>query len=227
MSSPLPPETLVGVCVPWAMPSKDTDRFEARCRGDAFCTVLAYFDECFPTWRVQVGYRARDGFNAGAGRNEAARAFPLADVLVFNDADSLVPASQLVEAVRAAHAAPGPVLAYTRYRRLEPSETPRPGDWLPALSTARSRGGFASDSNGVMAISRPSFDLLGGYDPAYVGYGFEDLDFNRRAIARFGSLRRVEGELAHLWHPRVDGVPGNAIVSDEHKANEERWRLGE
>ena len=60
-------------------------------------------------------------------------------------------------------------------------------------------------SHGCVAIRRVCF-LEVGYDEAYEGWGPEDQDFNRRAP---WPVRRVTGELEHLWHGerRVDDSP--------------------
>lgn len=112
-------------------------------------------------------------------------------VLYFNDADSLVPHDQIREACELAGAEPGLVFAYTDYIRLDP-------EGVPCEHIA------GSGSSGAVAISRQCFEEVGGYDERFTGWGYEDLDFARRCAARW-PIRRVPGELRHLWHPPAGG----------------------
>lgn len=105
------------------------------------------------------------------------------EIVVINDADSLVPHIQIREAVRLAAEQPGLVYAYTVYVRLD--EHGRRGLVI-----------HEAPSHGCVAIRRDCF-LEVGYDEAYEGWGPEDQDFNRRAP---WPVRRVPGELEHLWH---------------------------
>ena len=57
-----------------------------------------------------------------------------------------------------------------------------------------------SAPGGYTAFTREAWETVGGYDEAYVGWGYEDRDFNRRAAATVGLAPGV-GECYHLWHP--------------------------
>jgi N-acetylglucosaminyl-diphospho-decaprenol L-rhamnosyltransferase len=55
------------------------------------------------------------------------------------------------------------------------------------------------------ALGRRSWDCVGGFDEAYVGYGGEDTDFGQRARAAGAHLYWVGGARAgHQWHPKSD-----------------------
>jgi GT2 family glycosyltransferase len=109
-----------------------------------------------------------------------------ATVLVFNDADSIIPHRQILEAVHQASVAPGLVYAYDLYLRLD--EAGRVEQEL-----------FAPPSMGCAAISRDSFWEAGGFDQRFVGWGYEDVEFAQRCASRW-PVRRVSGVLEHLWH---------------------------
>lgn len=56
-----------------------------------------------------------------------------------------------------------------------------------------------------IAIPRKAWDLLGGFDERFRGWGFEDMAFQSAACALAGA-ERVEGDVFHLWHPRTPGL---------------------
>jgi hypothetical protein len=121
-----------------------------------------------------------------------------AEVLVFNDADSVVPSRQILRAVEWARQSPGLVYAYDLYLRLDAD-----GRIEQEL--------FAPPSAGCIAISRAAFGELGGFDVRFQGWGYEDVEFATRA-QRLWPIRRVSGILEHLWHGsrRADDSPADS-----------------
>lgn len=124
-----------------------------------------------------------------------------APVVLLVDADTVVPAAQILEAVRLAGEAPGLVFAFDHYQRLTRAATARvlagehchPGpSWI---EWSRHDAG----SHGCIVVQRESFLAVDGYDERFAGWGYEDLDLNRRMAERW-PLRRVPGDLYHLWH---------------------------
>ena len=63
-----------------------------------------------------------------------------------------------------------------------------------------------NDDNGhpsvssVVVVSRKQWELIGGFDEQFKGWGFEDTAF-AAAAATFGGIVRMEGEVIHFWHP--------------------------
>ncbi len=124
------------------------------------------------------------------------------DVIVFNDADSLVEGFQIIRAASLARQEPGLVLAYSRYRRLtqESTEAILADGWHADL-VEDDWSMEGSLSSGCVAISVAAFAELGGYDETWLD-GFEDYDLALRSQRMYGELRRVSGDLLHLWHER-------------------------
>ncbi len=131
------------------------------------------------------------------------------DVIVFNDADSLVEGFQIIRAASLARQEPGLVFAYTRYRRLTKASTEAIVEhgWHANLVESE----WESDtslSSGCVAISVASFNALGGYDETWLD-GFEDYDLALRSRERYRNPRHVPGDLLHLWHERPAVEPEN------------------
>lgn len=132
-----------------------------------------------------------------------------ADVIVFNDADTICPIDQLNEAVRLAYEQPGLVYAYDLYvRKTEDDEDGETLFNVPSLGCAA-----------ISAVGTPRFD------EAFHGWGYEDCEYATRSGALWPT-RRVSGPVYHLWHgdrnsddSPVDSDP--ALVA----RNEERWKL--
>ena len=101
------PDAAVSIIIPWQ------DRGDARRRAVADF-VIAYY-QSLGLGEVVIGDYPDDGrpLNRSRLRNEGAKK-ATGDILVFSDADCIVPREQLVEAIRMAEKAPGAVLPYDR-----------------------------------------------------------------------------------------------------------------
>ena len=149
-------------------------------------------------------------FSPGAARNRGA-ANVRAEVIVFNDADTLAERRATLAAVRLAALEPGLVYAYTIYYRRDRFGNTERELWNPP-------------SLGCAAISRESFLELGGFDERYRGWGYEDCAFATAAGERYGAPRRVEAAAFHLWHGgrRRDDSPEDSDA-ELVAANLQRW----
>lgn len=168
------------------------------------------------TWRSHRG-------SPGAARNYGV-SHTTESIIVFNDADSIVPLSQLYEAGSLAHRKPGLVFAYDLYVRLSERGT---ADFIGGSNLddcASERTIAQSGSMGCVAISRACFNEVGGFDENYLGWGYEDLDFASRCNTLWPN-RRVMGPLYHLWHGErnADDSPADSLP-EQVAANLERWQ---
>lgn len=165
----------------------------------------------------------------GAARNECRRLAGDASVLLFVDADTIIPAEQLIEAHDQAAAAPGLVYAYQLYLRLDEWATDqlRQKPNLDPFSLPIDDQLMNNPSLGGFAISAECFDELGGFREGFVGWGYEDCDFATRSAARW-PLRRVVGPAWHLWHGGRDPETDAPDDSDPEQVrrNRELWLAG-
>jgi hypothetical protein len=152
---------------------------------------------CAMGWPVVTGGTTQVGtFNRAAARNEAARAVDW-DVGIFADADVFVRDREQVEpAVVLAAATDRLTLPFEDYTPLTEAET---GALLAGvLPELPSRHPEPDPSvGGGVIVTRDLWERLGGFDEAFVGWGFEDSAFYTAA----GGGLRTPGELWHLWHP--------------------------
>lgn len=178
-------------------------------RRRAWSIVRPHLRQIAPVIGIPLGQRRGAARRIATARNLGARLAvggpDRADVLVFNDADSIVSREQLLEAGRLAGEAPGLVFAFDNYQRLSSSATAAVTTAEEALEAPVAWEMYGSLSSGCVAIHADSFEQLDGYDTDYK-HGYEDLDFAVRAAALWPT-RRVAGDLVHLWHSRPDLEP--------------------
>jgi hypothetical protein len=164
-----------------------------------------------------------DPWSPGAARNEGAECVTSA-VVVFNDADTIVPVENIMKAIELAAAADGLVYAYDAYYRLgQWASWKHYGDREPCERLPADQTLWSPPSMGCAAISRAAFEQLGGFMEGFEGWGYEDVEFAQRC-ARLWPIRRIVGPAWHLWHGerREDDSP---VESDPEAVarNRELW----
>ena len=103
-----------------------------------------------------------------------------------------------------------------RLSRGESARIYRVGD--TALSSARDSR-WAPPGGGVVILTTDAYDMVGGIDPRFVGWGGEDISFARALDTLVGLGVRFGGILWHLSHPRTARRPGNrASIESERLA---------
>lgn len=163
---------------------------------------------------VYVGAGPDGLMNRSAARNKAARMGDW-DVGIFADADTIGEPELIPRAVEAAAAGK---LAYP-FTEFE---------GLSAVGTRNLINGSGKrqvikrkrlSPGGILAVSRELFDLVGGYDEAFQGWGYEDLAF-AYAVGTFAETHREPGTITHLWHPNAKEKP--AAIAGKRNLNRAR-----
>jgi hypothetical protein len=181
-------------------------------RAAAAAHVRAFYRYEFPDWQVAHGFYIQEPFSRARAVNAGIAATD-AEIVIVNDADTLCPPSQVREAVRLAEERGGLVRAYTRYRRLSAAASEACVTYKDALAAPDESFEWEQDpayAHGCAVAQAKCWKAVGGYDPRFEGWGYEDC----AAELIFNALwpdRRVPGDLVHLWHP------GGWTVEDEHR----------
>lgn len=153
------------------------------------------WETCRAHWEAAgYGVVAASRWSRASSRNAAAACLT-GDVLVFADADTVVPVTQLERAVELARETDGFVLAYTTLHRLLRDQP---------LTFQRPQGYRTDDvSNGVVAVSRHLWEEVGGFDERFIDWGGEDRAFLYACLTLRDQEQpvRVPGPGVHLWHP--------------------------
>lgn len=95
----------------------------------------------------------------------------------------------------------------------EPLRAPQPGDWYERCHS------FA----GALCMRTEDFWRVGGYDPRFEGFGFEDDAFHEALDTIVGEHERVDGVHLHLWHPHIESERFNQPHIGENKALADRY----
>lgn len=180
------------------------------------------------------GYHVDGLFNRSAAVNRAAELAGDWDVATIIDADVLCDPNRVKEAVALAHKSGSMVLPHTRRRDLSqrvtdlvvrgletPDASPR---WIDrhVRHTYSAENGHPSVSS-VVVVSRRQWDMIGGFDESFRGWGYEDTAF-AAAAETFGGILRLEGDVWHLWHPTArEGKRGTESWS-RNSAKGQRYR---
>ncbi len=136
-----------------------------------------------------------------AARNTGARKAGAWDVALFADADITLGDMSLAHAALTLAAdGGGYVAAYTTLVALSRKGTYRvlAGQALAAAATERI---YPGSWVGAIAIGRPLFDELGGYDERFAPYAGQDIAIIH-AASTLAHLERLPGLAVHLWHER-------------------------
>ncbi len=137
--------------------------------------------------------------------NEAAKAAGDWDVAVIVDGDVAIDPRQVHAGVRRAVSTGRLVLPYDRYVPLSREMTDRvlegfDGSWL-GDEDRQAAGAAKNHVSSVVIVPRALWDRVGGFDPAFEGWGPEDRAFHRACEVLGGKAQRIRGPVFHLWHP--------------------------
>lgn len=176
-----------------------------------------------PELELIEGASPEGPFNRAAAINDAAKG--AWDVAVVIDADVVVDAKQLRDAVALARGTQRMTLAFESFTGLGPSMTKKvlagyKGNWDKG---ARYRSTIHESS--IVAIPRRLWDLVEGFDERFIGWGQEDVAFAQACRVLGGAIERVPGVVYHLWHPKA---VERRTVNPLYQANQalgQRYRL--
>lgn len=161
-------------------------------------------------------------FNRAAAINDAARRAGDWQVAIISDADTIVTADQLEDAVDLAAATGRLVAAFTTVTELDKATTMRRllGNTTGPQTVVRIRNGEHVTRSSVLALTRPLWDRVGCFDEQFVGWSAEDEAFWAACTIHAGEPLRIDGTATHLWHRSVKP----SWTDPQYQANQRRWK---
>ena len=182
----------------------------------------------FPVRQFLLG---TDGICLAEARNTAARQAS-GEFLIFLDVDCIPAPTLIADYVAAADHETGVMMGEVGYLPKGATEAGIDYDLFERLAVKHSeRAGPPGDKLGAcrdyrcfwslnFALAAETFETIGGFDPAYVGYGGEDTDFGRTMFDRDVKLWWVKGAKAYHQHHKhhmppvhhLDSVMANAAI---------------
>lgn len=170
-------------------------------RAASFEFVHAYYTELgFP-----VTVESGEPFTRARAINTAVRR-STTDIIIQSDPDSFVARESLYEAVNLAES-PGLVIPHDRYLYLTQQATEA---FLAGRTDVTDCDMVGRGVGNVTVFSRQTWWQAGGFDERFGMWGGDDAAFGYATEAFCGPIRRLPGDMVHLWHPRLpESVPGS------------------
>lgn len=186
---------MISVLMPWRESSPERRR--------VFEWVTARLSFLLPGHQLCLGDSGHDQFNRGASIN---RAFEEAtgDMLLISDADTVFNYFTVETAIDLA-AERSWVLPYTEYLNLDAETTQRLLGSVPDVDIDEAKVGtdhrLTDSVSGLIVLSRPAFEQVGGFDEKFRSWGYEDRAFESAANTLVGPCSRLIDCCFHLDHP--------------------------
>jgi GT2 family glycosyltransferase len=200
------------VLVPRRADGGERDRLWAFCRD--------WWETHVDVPIVEGIHEASEGlFNRSLALNRAAAAAGDWSVAIIMDSDTLPDLEQLKIATGHAYESGQMVVPFDDRRELAADETERVLHGEP-LGPRHGKPFGAKAVSGAVVVSRRMWDVVGGFDAGFVGWGAEDNDFADACERTGGKMVQIPGPLWHLYHQRSADA---TLDSPVHMANKRRW----
>ncbi len=152
---------------------------------------------------IPIHHGTSDPFDRTRARNDAARRAGDWDVALFADADIVLDSlSQAYKAIETTYEHGWYTVAYSHLRYLTDEGTRAAIAGDPPFRCEYDEH-VANTWECCFAVRRDYFDMVGGFDERFQGYGGQVAAFFY-AYATFAGRERIQGDAYHLAHPPVD-----------------------
>lgn len=204
------------------------DRGHDPLRQQNLDAVLAWWKSS--PWPVHVVDDGRTGaaqFNRSAAYNrgaDLARELGV-DVVVYTEADMMIPHGQIEQAIEAAAEQPGLVVPFTTYNYLSPVDSARVrhgANLIPLVPESVMDNGASMGA--VNVVSLAALDAIGRWDEGFEGNWYDDNAMEQAFAVCCGVRRHVFGPAWHLYH--LPGWTGDHLTDADREAteaNRQRW----
>lgn len=178
-------------------------------------------------FEIFLGDSDTESFVISQAWNNAAKAAGDWDYAVLHLADNFVPAGQVQRAVELE--SKGIAWCFDRMLRINENGTAAflngkridwlDDKWLRPKQLPYPLGSPENTYEGPRVVPRALWEMAGGFDERYVGWGADDQDFTR-SCEKFEPSVRVPGIALELWHP-LEGSGKTDVYYSNRKANRE------
>lgn len=178
-------------------------------RDAIFKWVLDYYTQLMPEAEICIGTSKTELFLRSQAINDAAKK-ATREIFVIADADLVYDSEMLVKSINLLNKY-SLVYPYHKIMYLSECNTQEILKSQPVWPLKISDRIFQlpyDPFGGVNVVTRKNFEVIGGFDERFVGWGGEDNAFFIAITTLFGPHLRLERNGYHLWHPTV-GAKGN------------------
>lgn len=193
----------------------DDDPIRVRARG----YVAGLYES--QGFRVHLAECPTDEWSKGAAVNPIANQ-TTSDVLILADADSFVAPEHLARAISQA-VVRGWAMPHSVVKRLDRESSDRVIRGIPGRQRLERSAYPALPGGGILVVTREAWDMVGGFDPRFRGWGGEDhcIGLALRCLTGNEINPRRICPLIHLWHPEA---PNCRRPSDNNRWLDKRYR---
>lgn len=172
-------------------------------------------------YRVHLAQCPTDEWSKGAAVNPVANQ-TTCDILILADADSFVAPEHLDRAISQA-VVRGWAMPHSVVKRLDRESSDRLIRRIPGRQRLERSAYPALPGGGILVVTREAWDMVGGFDPRFRGWGGEDhcIGLALRCLTGNEINPRRICPLIHLWHPEA---PNCRRPSDNNRRLDKRYR---
>ncbi|WLV25334.1 galactosyltransferase-related protein [Aciduricibacillus chroicocephali] len=185
-------------------------------RAKLFRWVKSFYENVMPEVELCIGVANEKPFSKAKAINEAVRSSK-GQYLVLADADIFYNPKLIEKSIEALAEHPW-VIPYNEVLNVHRGSTDEliqtEPQWPVSIELdTRPRTHGPRLRGGINIVTRENFDLVGGFDERFTGWGGEDDAFASSLNHLCGHYKRLEGTIYHLWHP------ANNSSDENYKAN--------
>jgi GT2 family glycosyltransferase len=151
---------------------------------------------------IYEGHHNEGPFSRSAAVNTAARLAGNWKTAILLDSDVFVDVGQVKDGLELAKVSETLVHPFRSHHSLNQGGSDQimngfTGSWVRWIARTQ-----LDNISACVIVPRKVWDVVGGFDERFQGWGFEDSAFCAAADSYFGNHMRISGELWHLWHEK-------------------------